>query len=877
MNQLDNGDGLDSDSNNEQERKGWTRLRDMPAVLPAFLSLIIPGSGQFLLGERARGIGFFITIFLLGGLIAWQGTMVLVVPLVFIWLWGAWDAYRLATGQQGGRLGTPFLMAIIIVYGVGVVATEIRPERLVTGLPGVQPYVKALFQPELFEYPTEDLTATTPFQVPCIEPLPDPGKIPTDDPRIRTDVPCASINDVFVLEGEGFFPNFEGELRWLNPIGDVARVLEDGQPASFVTDGEGRFQKTISVPLAVPLTSLPGPGETQTHVIRAEQHKPYGSLQPTETLKLVLEKIGETVALAFLATVLGALFAVPISFLAARNLMSGNRLTLAIYYVTRTILNVVRSIETLMWAIIFAVWVGVGPFGGMLALMLHTIAALGKLYSEAIESIDPGPIEAVRATGASWPQMVIYAVLPQIVPTFLSFTLYRWDINVRMSTVIGLISDAGLGFLVIQWIRLNQFRAMATAIIAIVLVIAILDFFSAWLRKRIIEGTPASRRASPLRRTVTTVLILLGFAAALIWSWNVAKVSLVDLATGTPEGLRIMRAFLVPEMFTRPTEEQSVSAALPVPCGSGEPSAAQISGPRVNLSLSCGEVGEPLLIRGHELPPDIDVSVRWALSDDAYLRIHKECCTTDSTGGLSWETKIHPLMEVDPEAGRPDPGSVVVTWKKIVGGLQFSDAFKEVVQLSLVTLLMALLATTLGSFFAIPLSFLAARNIMGDSPAGRTIYYTSRTIFNLWRAIEPMILALVCAAWVGIGPFAGVLALGINNIPNLAKLFSETIEEIDTGPVEAITATGANRSQTLVFAVIPQIVPKFLAFILYQWDINIRMSTVIGFVGGGGIGQFFRIMVGLNQYAAAGMAVWAIVIMVWTMDYLSSRAREKLT
>ena len=105
-------------------------------------------------------------------------------------------------------------------------------------------------------------------------------------------------------------------------------------------------------------------------------------------------------------------------------------------------------------------------------------------------------------------------------------------------------------------------------------------------------------------------------------------------------------------------------------------------------------------------------------------------------------------------------------------------------------------------------------------------------------------------------------SLGINNIPNLAKLFSETIEEIDTGPVEAITATGANRSQTLVFAVIPQIVPKFMAFILYQWDINIRMSTVIGFVGGGGIGQQFRLWVGLNQYSAAGMATWAIVAMV---------------
>jgi phosphonate transport system permease protein len=592
---------------------------------------------------------------------------------------------------------------------------------------------------------------------------------------------------------------------------------------------------------------------------------------------LVLEKIGETVALAFMATVLGMILALPVSFLAARNLMWATPVTRGIYFVVRTILNVVRSIETLMWAIVFAAWVGLGPFGGMLALTLHTIAALGKLYSEAIESIDPGPIEALRSTGANGVQVIVYAVLPQIVPTFLSFTLYRWDINVRMSTVIGLISDAGLGFLVIQWVRLNNLRAMATAIIAIVLVIAILDNVSAWLRNRIIEGTPATRRASPLRRYVTTGLLFIGFAAAFAWSWNVSKISFVDLVQGAPTGLGMLRDFMVPEMFTRPSEEKSVSAALPVPCGSGDSEPAQISGPRVNLSRSCGGVGEPLTIRGHELPPNEKVSVRWAFSDGAYLRVHKECCTTDGSGTMTWETRIHPLMEVDEDAGRSEPGSVVIVWKDYVGGPRLSEPFKEVVHLSLVTLLMALLATTLGSFFAIPLSFLAARNIMGNHPVGRAAYFISRTIFNLWRAVEPMILVVICAAWVGIGPFAGVLALAINNIPNLAKLFSETIEEIDTGPVEAITATGANRPQTLVFAIIPQLVPKFLAFILYQWDINIRMSTVIGFVGGGGIGQFFRLQVGMNQYSAAGMAVWAIVIMVWTMDYLSARARERLT
>ncbi|MBN1661334.1 MAG: phosphonate ABC transporter, permease protein PhnE [Anaerolineae bacterium] len=844
---------------------------DTAPAIPAILSLVIPGSGQFALGERGRGLGILVTIVVAGLLIFWQGTVALIAPLVAMWLWAAWDAYRLARGRIGG-MGALLLLAALILYGAGVQATEVRAERILTGWPAVTPYLQALTEPELLEYPTEDLVGSIPFQVPCVDPLPPPDKQPTVDPRVETAVPCAAIGDTIVVRGSGFFPNTETHALWTNPIGDLSRVLQERKPLVFETDDQGQFEISFQVPLAVPLTQLPAEGKTQTHVIRIEQHRPYGSLQPTETLSLVLEKIGETIALAFMATVLGVIFAVPVSFLAARNLMWANPVTRAIYYVVRTTLNVVRSIETLMWAIVFAVWVGLGPFGGMLALLLHTVAALGKLYSEAIESIDPGPIEAVRSTGATFPQVIVYAVLPQIVPTFLSFTLYRWDINVRMSTVIGLISNVGLGFLVIQWIRLGNLRAMATSIIAIVLVVAILDYVSGWLRERVIRGT-----TTPMRPAVALAvrgIAILGFAALFIWSWDVSNVSFTEFIRGAPDGLGMLRDFAVPAMFERPTEEHAVSEPLPVPCTAGEPAAGQTDVAELDLSVPCGAVGEPLVIQGHDLPANQRISVRWALPDGGYLRIDPDCCVTDGGGNFALETRISPLMEVE-EGG--EVASVSVVWQEVIGPPQISDAFKSVVDLSIVTLLMALLATTLGSVFAIPLSFFAARNIMGSNPIGRGVYYVTRGIFNLWRSIEPMILALIAAAWVGVGPFAGVLALAINNIPNLGKLFSESIEEIDTGPVEAITATGANRLQTLVYAIAPQLVPKFLAFILYQWDINIRMSTVIGYVGGGGIGQYFRINVQLNQYAEAGMAVWAIVIMVWSMDYLSAKAREALT
>jgi phosphonate ABC transporter permease subunit PhnE len=157
-----------------------------------------------------------------------------------------------------------------------------------------------------------------------------------------------------------------------------------------------------------------------------------------------------------------------------------------IYTLTRTVLNATRSIEPLIYVIIFVVWVGIGPFAGALALGLHTTAALAKLYSEQVESILPGPLEAVQATGANRIQMIVYAVVPQIVSPYISFTMYRWDINVRMSTIIGFAGGGGIGFLLQQNIRLLDYRAASTQMIAIAIVVASMDYISSVLRKRFV-------------------------------------------------------------------------------------------------------------------------------------------------------------------------------------------------------------------------------------------------------------------------------------------------------------------------------------------------------------------------------------------------------
>ena len=149
-------------------------------------------------------------------------------------------------------------------------------------------------------------------------------------------------------------------------------------------------------------------------------------------------------------------------------------------------MNIVRSIEPLIWALVGIIWIGPGTFAGTIALTLHTIAALSKLYSEAVESIDSGPIEALQATGATRLQTIMYAVVPQVLPPFISFTIYRWDINVRLSTIIGLVGGGGIGFILIQWIRQFQYESAGLAVWMITITVASLDFISSEIRKRFV-------------------------------------------------------------------------------------------------------------------------------------------------------------------------------------------------------------------------------------------------------------------------------------------------------------------------------------------------------------------------------------------------------
>lgn len=538
--------------------------------------------------------------------------------------------------------------------------------------------------------------------------------------------------------------------RLITRFGNALKIWNDIiHPDLFTQDAAGNWLPSENFGYIFgSIASKPAPGWlTQLGLVQKD------TLVPT----FQAGKIIETIALGLMSTIFSTILAVPLSFFAARNIMSRVRGGTLIYYAMRTLLNIVRAIDTLIWGLIVVLWVGLGSFAGVLALTIHSIAALGKLFSEEVEHIDPGPIEAVTATGANLIQTIRYAVIPQIVPPFLAYTLLRWDINMRSATIVGFVAGGGIGFFVVESLRKAAYNQYAAALWAVAVLVMIVDYVSAKWRERIMLGAThvSSEPPRPFYKSLRAWFYIIVGTAAFIYFWELCGINLKELLNPAPTFGQLVRSFL--------------------------------------------------------------------------------------------------SLNLDPEV---------------------TDA---VVRQMMITIFQALLATTLGALLAIPFSFLAARNLTGRSRFSIWIYYLTRGMFNLLRSIEAILYVAIFFYWVSFGNFAGMLALSVTTFGLIGKLFSEAIENIDPGPLEAIMATGATRLQAIAYGILPQIIPPFISYAIYQWDINIRMATIVGFAGGGGIGwllynNYFPFM----SYRSAGTAVAAIVIVVALMDFASAKIRERL-
>lgn len=191
-----------------------------------------------------------------------------------------------------------------------------------------------------------------------------------------------------------------------------------------------------------------------------------------------LEEMVSTIQIALWGTFLAAAFAVPFGILSARNI--------APWYIVqpvRWLMDACRSIHELVFAVLFVVAVGLGPFAGVMALFVHTTGILAKLFSEAVEAIDARPVEAIRATGASRLQEVVFGVVPQVMPLWMSYALYRFESNVRAATVLGVIGAGGIGQVLFEAIRGFYYPQASAMLIIMLITVSLLDLLSQQLRK----------------------------------------------------------------------------------------------------------------------------------------------------------------------------------------------------------------------------------------------------------------------------------------------------------------------------------------------------------------------------------------------------------
>lgn len=491
----------------------------VPPWAAGICSLVVPGLGQALARSVWRGVLILGSVASIVGILLWRidlighlqktpadklakafelqpgFTAVLLASVAIVWIWNAWDARLQARDRRGGFV--MFALILFAFFALGWQISEISPATLIKDFPQAMKPLGMVMWPWKAAVVREPIlsVAGASIAVPKAAgggPAPDPvveGKPHLVSVPRTGELSALDDNNMLIpgttlsLTATGFKPGIPIEMWWVDPLGNNFQLRKSGSYLTVMPDEKGGFTVDIVMPYSL------GPsekGKEQPHRVEARQTVGLAPMKASEPLLLVMQRMVETIFMGMMATLFGIILSIPVSFLAARNIMSGSPVLVGIYYLTRTILNVVRAIEPLIWALIAVVWVGLGPFAGIVALTVHSVAALGKLYSEAIEGIDPGPIEAIQATGATRLQTIMYAVVPQMISPFVSFSIYRWDVNVRMSTVIGLVGGGGVGFILVQYIRLLDYRSAGIAVWFIAVTVAILDYVSAEIRARFV-------------------------------------------------------------------------------------------------------------------------------------------------------------------------------------------------------------------------------------------------------------------------------------------------------------------------------------------------------------------------------------------------------
>lgn len=476
---------------------------------------------------------------------------------------------------------------------------------------------------------------------------------------------------------------------------------------------------------------------------------------------------------------------------------------------SRGIIAFSRTVPDIIFAFIFVRAYRIGPLPGILALGFHAIGMVGKLMADAIEEARSGPREAVAAQGGSWYQQMSTGIVPQVIPSFLSTILFRLDINFRSSTVLGLVGAGGVGQLFQQYTgNLRWDRAMGV-VIAIMVTVLIVEAMSTAARKALLgSDVPTPSRTA-----------------------------------------RWMEAVLGRSSITR--EDIEPAEATP----------AVVAG----TTQATGSLRPPFDAYRRRLTAFATAAVGLVVAS-YYVT------------GISLTDFLHGLR---PELSNPEPGELPSVWNIAVRIIPFNldpigldtGWWNPMVRDALFdTVAIGFAATAIGIPIALPLAYLAARNVAPN----RVVYSAARSALVVIRAIPELIIAVILIVAMGLGLIPGVIALITGVVGFGGKLFADAIEDVDQAPRDGVTATGASRLQEAFTGVTPQFMPAFVGQGLYILDIMIRSSTVLGIVGAGGIGALLSNFLQGQRFEDVGGILLAIFVVVFAIERLSDWMRRRL-
>jgi phosphonate transport system permease protein len=517
-----------------------------------------------------------------------------------------------------------------------------------------------------------------------------------------------------------------------------------------------------------------------------------------------------TVCMAIVGTALAVVLGVIVGFLAARNTTPHP----AVRWLARGLIVLCRSIPDLVFAIIFVEALGVGVLPGVLALGFHSIGMLGKLYAEAIEQVPTQPREAVTATGAGRLQNLATSVLPQVMPSFSSITLYRLDINLRSSVILGYVGAGGIGFLLEEDVEGLNFKHAVGIVLVIFALIVLMEFVSALIRRSLIgadapaiAGRPSykKRAPQPLPRWLGAVI------------------------PGQRPPLRSPNGYGA-------SGEQSAGSVRDKGSGSGRPVGGAQRRDPTRPPWTAARVHQHLYVAGAVVL--IIVSL--------------------------WATKINPITAVT------DVRQIWDTFR-LYFPPDFSTDRAGLISGTLQSISVAVVATIVGLVFALPIGLAAARNV-----ASPWVYRTTRAFLVIVRAVPEVILAIVFVVAVGLGLIAGTFALIVGTVGFLSKLVADGIEEVNPQPREAVLSAGAAKLQETVTSVIQPAAPALVGNSMYMLDVNFRSSTILGLVGGGGIGFILYQSIQVLAYRTTGAIIISTFLVVLLIEILTNWIRKQL-